>query len=153
MLSMTQTVACSEHSSEFSQALVQSTPIIFFDGDCVMCSGLVDVLLQIDREGIFRLTPLQGQTAKQVLPPFPPNREAWSIYYLDRNGLYAQSDAVIQIFKQLGGLWSVIGMVQAVPTSFRDRMYRIIAQNRYRLFGRRATCRMPSELEKKRFLP
>jgi predicted DCC family thiol-disulfide oxidoreductase YuxK len=150
---MAQTLSSPNHPAELEQPLAQNAPIIFFDGDCVMCSGLVDFLLQIDREGIFRLTPLQGQTAKQVLPPLPTNREAWSIYYLDQDGLYAQSDAVIQIFKRLGGLGSVMGAVQWAPQSFRDRLYCMIARNRYRLFGRRTTCRMPSDAEKERFLP
>jgi predicted DCC family thiol-disulfide oxidoreductase YuxK len=150
---MTHTISYPERSSEFSPDWVHGTPIIFFDGDCVMCSGLVDVLLHLDREGIFRLTPLQGKTAQQVLPPLPANREAWSIYYLDQDGLYAQSDAVIQICKRLGGLGAVIGAVQWVPQSFRDRIYCMIARNRYRLFGRRAACRIPSDSEKERFLP
>lgn len=128
-------------------------PIVFFDGECVMCNGFVDLLLKVDPVGTILIAPLQGQTAKQYLPPLPIDRKAWSIYYHDRGHLYDQSDAFIQICKRLGGVWSVFRMVGWIPRPIRDRIYRLIARNRYRLFGRRATCRMPSALEQKRFLP
>lgn len=148
----------------------EDRPIIFFDGDCVMCNGFVDLLLQIDTKELFYISPLQGETARQYLPPLPHNREEWSIYYLDPASsspapssarssdsspyqLYAQSDAVIQIWRRLGGLWSVAALGGGIPPFIRDAVYRMVARNRYRLFGRRETCRMPSEAERSRFLP
>lgn len=128
-------------------------PIVFFDGECVMCNGFVDLLIKIDPLVMVRVAPLQGQTARQYLPPLPQHREDWSIYYLDHRSLYAQSDAFIHICRRLGGIWAVLSLVSLIPRPVRDFVYRIIARNRYRWFGRRSTCRMPSEQEKKRFLP
>lgn len=146
-------------------------PIIFFDGDCVMCNGFVDLLLQIDSKELFYLSPLQGKTAQRYLPPLPHNREEWSIYYLDTDldpdyldpdypdtaqsstPLYSQSDAVIQICRRLGGIWSLVAVGNGIPSFVRDAVYRLVARNRYRLFGRRSTCRMPTAAERSRFLP
>lgn len=136
-----------------SQPVSIQQPIVFFDGECVMCNGFVDILLKVDPLGIILIAPLQGQTAKQYLPPLPIDREAWSIYYRDESELYDQSDAFIQVCKRLGGVWSAFNAIRLIPRPVRDRIYRFIACNRYRLFGRRATCRMPSESERERFLP
>jgi predicted DCC family thiol-disulfide oxidoreductase YuxK len=54
-------------------------PIVFFDGDCVMCNGFLDWLMVIDRSALFRVAPLQGETAERLLPPLPQNPEDWSI--------------------------------------------------------------------------
>jgi predicted DCC family thiol-disulfide oxidoreductase YuxK len=118
-----------------------------------MCNGFVDLLIKIDPLMTILVAPLQGQTARQYLPPLPQNREDWSIYYLDHRSLYAQSDAFIHICRRLGGIWTLLSLVSIIPRPVRDFVYRIIARNRYRWFGRRSTCRMPSEQEKKRFLP
>ena len=132
---------------------VVDQPIVFFDGECVMCNSFVNALLRIDPAGKILIAPLQGTTARQYLPPLPTVRDAWSIYYQDETDLYQQSDAFVQICKRLGGPWSVLGIMGLIPLAVRDRIYRLIASNRYRLFGRRATCRMPDESEKERFLP
>lgn len=136
-----------------SQTVSTQQPIVFFDGECVMCNGFVDILLKVDPQGTILIAPLQGQTARQYLPPLPLEREAWSIYYRDETGLYNQSDAFIQVCKRLGGIWSIFAAIGVMPRPIRDRIYRLVARNRYRLFGRRSTCRMPSESEQKRFLP
>lgn len=132
---------------------VKDLPIIFFDGECNLCNGFVDLILQIDRDSIFHLTPLQGKTAAQLLPPLPNDREAWSIFYLDEHQFYSQSDAAIQIAKRLGGLWAILGIGEFLPSTARDHLYRIVASNRYRWFGQRPTCRVPTEPEQARFLP
>jgi predicted DCC family thiol-disulfide oxidoreductase YuxK len=142
-----------EPIAPFQQKSLESIPIIFFDGECNLCNGFVDLLLQIDRDGIFHLSPLQGKTAAQFLPPLPNDREAWSIFYLDEHQLYSQSDAAIQIAKRLGGLWTTLGISELLPSTARDHLYRIVASNRYRWFGQRATCRVPTEQEQARFLP
>ncbi len=143
----------SSQQASHSQTAALKQPIVFFDGDCVMCNGFVDILLEVDPAATILIAPLQGQTARQCLPPLPTDRADWSIYYQDEHDLYEQSDAFIQVCKRLGGGWSVFRGIGLMPRPIRDRIYRIIARNRYRLFGRRATCRLPSEMEQDRFLP
>ena len=127
-------------------------PIIFFDGDCILCSGFVDILLKIDPTGRVLIATLQGQTAQRYLPSLPQAREEWSIFYLDQNGLYDQSDAFVQLCDYIGGFWAILGMIWIIPAPIRNTIYRFIARNRYRCFGRRSTCRTPTAKEKQRFL-
>lgn len=99
------------------------------------------------------IAPLQGETAAQLLPPLPTDVEAWSMFYLDQTGLYDQSDAALKVAERLGGLWSIVAALQVIPQPIRNVVYRTVASNRYRWFGKRATCRVPTEEERSRFLP
>lgn len=128
-------------------------PIVFFDGECIMCNQFVDILLNIDRLGTIMIAPLQGETAAKLLPTLPNNREEWSIFYIDRGQIVDQSDAFLNICLRLGGIWSILSWLKIIPRSIRNYIYRVIARNRYRLFGKRSTCRIPNEQEKSRFLP
>lgn len=130
-----------------------SSRIVFFDGECVLCNGFLDWMIAIDRSAQLQVAPLQGETAKRLLPPLPHNPEEWSIYFLDETGLYAQSEAVVQILRRLGGIWTLFSIAGIIPVSLRDMVYRIVASNRYRILGKRDTCRIPSEPERSRFLP
>jgi predicted DCC family thiol-disulfide oxidoreductase YuxK len=128
-------------------------PIVFFDGQCVMCNGFLDWMMAIDRSALLRVAPLQGETAKRLLPPLSPNPKEWSIYVLDETGLYSQSAAVIQILRRLGGFWALLTVGGVVPVALRDAVYRVVASNRYQILGKRETCRVPSEKDRSRFLP
>ncbi len=128
-------------------------PIVFFDGVCGMCNRFVDLLLKVDRRGIFLFAPLQGETARSLLPPLPADPAAWSMLYLDERGLHDQSDASLEVYRRLGGLWSVLALARFVPRFLRTPVYRWIARNRYNWFGRRDACRVPTPAERERFLP
>ncbi len=128
-------------------------PIVFFDGECVMCNGFLDWMMTIDRSVLLRVSPLQGETARRLLPPLPHNPEEWSIYFLDETRLYSQSEAVVQILRRLGGFWAMLSVAGVVPVGVRDVVYRSVASNRYRILGKRDTCRLPNEQERSRFLP
>jgi predicted DCC family thiol-disulfide oxidoreductase YuxK len=127
--------------------------IIFFDGECNLCNGFVNLLLDIDRHQLFKFAPLQGETAARLLPPLSSDRSQWSIFYLEGDNLYSQSDAAIEIAQSLGGFWSLLTIGRLVPPTIRDRAYRSIASNRYLWFGRLDTCRLPNPADRDRFLP
>ncbi|MEB3229974.1 MAG: DCC1-like thiol-disulfide oxidoreductase family protein [Leptolyngbyaceae bacterium] len=128
-------------------------PIVFFDGECVMCNRFVDLLLHLDPDGVMAIAPLQGETARQLLPPLPGSPERWSIYYLDETGLFSQSTAALKISQRLGGGWSCLGIFLGVPQPIRDGIYRLVARNRYQIMGKYSTCRVPSDKDRDRFLP
>jgi predicted DCC family thiol-disulfide oxidoreductase YuxK len=134
-------------------SLSPSHPVIFFDGVCVMCNRFVDLVLRADRHGVFRFAPLQGETARALLPCQPADPGAWSMLYLDERGLHDESDASLEVYRRLGGWWSLLAWLRIVPRSIRNPVYRVIARNRYRLFGRRRACRVPTAAERDRFLP
>ncbi len=132
---------------------LEKHPIIFFDGVCDLCNRAVDSIVKADRNRIFRFSPLQGETARALLPPFSETPESWSMIYMDENGLYDQSDATVEICRRLGGFWGLLGLIRAVPRFIRHPIYRFIARNRYRWFGKKDTCRIPTHQERARFLP
>lgn len=127
-------------------------PIIFFDGVCGMCNSFVDLILRLDRKQTFLFAPLQGETARELLPPLPKDAMEWSMIYLDEAGLHDESDASLEVYRRLGGLWRVLGFLRYVPRLIRNPVYRVIARNRYRWFGKKETCRIPSKEERERFL-
>lgn len=137
---------------DFSR-LPEAKATVFFDGECLLCNSFVDFIIRIDKASILRIAPLQGDTAQQLLPSLPENTEEWSIYYIEAGKIYDQSDAVLRVLRRLGGIWYWLSFALVIPRSIRNFVYRRIARNRYRWFGRRATCRMPTEQEKARFLP
>lgn len=128
-------------------------PIIFFDGVCGMCNAFVNIVLRADRKGIFLFAPLQGTTARELLPPLDADPREWSMIYLDETAVHDQSDASLQVYRRLGGLWWLLSLARFVPRRVRNPVYRIIARNRYRWFGKRDVCRVPTPQERARFLP
>jgi predicted DCC family thiol-disulfide oxidoreductase YuxK len=129
------------------------TPILFFDGVCGLCNRLVDFLLRADRRRRFRFAPLQGTTARELLSPSRRERGMQSVIYLDEAGVRDRSDAVLEVCRRLGGVWSIASLMRIVPRPIRDGAYGVLARNRYRWFGRRDSCRVPAEHERERFLP
>jgi predicted DCC family thiol-disulfide oxidoreductase YuxK len=129
-----------------------SKPIIFYDDVCVMCNGFVNLILSVDRRRQFLFAPLGGETSGKILPPLPDDPGQWSMVYVDESGVHDQSDASLEVYRRLGGLWWFLSLAQVFPRSIRNPVYRVIARNRYRWFGKRDTCRLPTAEEKTRFL-
>lgn len=128
-------------------------PIIFFDGVCGVCNTFVNMVLRADRKGVFLFAPLQGTTARKLLPPRSPDPRDWSLILLDENGIHDQLDASMQIYRRLGGLWTVLSWLRFLPRFITTPCYRLFARHRYRVGGRHPTCRVPAPQERERFLP
>jgi predicted DCC family thiol-disulfide oxidoreductase YuxK len=139
------------HDSLLAQAGVRK-PIIFFDDVCVMCNGFVNLLLRVDRRQQFLFAPLGGETSRKILPPLPIDPGQWSMIYVDEAGIHDQSDASLEVYRRLGGIWWLLSLGQLFPRWIRNPIYRVLARNRYRWFGKRDTCRLPTAEEKARFL-
>ncbi len=147
-----------------SMALAQNTgaaatertrehPIVFFDGVCVLCNGFVDRVMRADHAGILRFAPLQGETARALLPPLGDDPMQWSVLYLDERGLHTRTDASLEILRRVGGTGSLFGLLRFIPRPIRDAVYGAVVRRRYRWFGERSTCRLPTPAERARFLP
>ncbi len=124
--------------------------IIFFDGVCSLCNAFVDFLISRDKKKNFRYAPLQGQTATERLPL--SRVKLASVVYLKDGMMLTQSDAALEMLSDLGGVWSLVSILKLVPHSLRDSIYSVIATNRYKWFGRRETCRLPTKDERTLFL-
>jgi predicted DCC family thiol-disulfide oxidoreductase YuxK len=127
-------------------------PVIFYDDVCVMCNGFVNMILRADRRQQFLFAPLGGETSSKILPALPSDPGAWSMVYVDEAGIHDQSDASLEVYRRLGGAWWLLSLARFFPRWIRNPVYRIIARNRYRWFGKHETCRLPSPEEKARFL-
>lgn len=127
-------------------------PVIFFDDVCVMCNGFVNFMLRVDRRQQFLFAPLRGETASKLLPPLSDDPTTWSMVYVDESGIHDQSDASLEVYRRLGGAWWLLSLARFVPRAIRNPVYRVLARNRYRWFGKRETCRLPSPEERARFL-
>lgn len=135
----------------------QGKPILFFDGVCGLCNRFVDLMLKADSRNRFRYAPLQGETAQRVLGPQDQAQtqagDPDSFVFLENDRRYEQSSAVLLALRRLGGAWRLVALLYVFPRPVRDIVYRIVARNRYRWFGRRAECRLPTPEERDRFLP
>jgi predicted DCC family thiol-disulfide oxidoreductase YuxK len=127
-------------------------PIIFFDDVCAMCNTFVNLMLTIDRKQRFLFAPLGGETSRKILPPLPEDPSDWSMIYVDEAGIHDQSDASLQVYRRLGGIWWLLSLARFIPRGIRNPAYRVLARNRYRWFGKRDTCRLPTAEERARFL-
>ena len=133
--------------------LIMDNPIILFDGVCNFCNYWVTFAIKRDRKNKLKFTPLQGETAKQLLPQFHINPSSLSsVIFIDNGKAYTQSSAAIQICKHLDGGWKLFYALIIIPKFMRDGLYNIIARNRYKWFGKKESCMIPTPELKERFL-
>ena len=126
---------------------------ILFDAACVLCSANAQFVLRHDRRRRFRLASMQGEAGAALfrahgLDPADPE----SIRVIDGDRVWRDSDAVLAIYAGLGRRWRAAAVLRAVPRALRGPVYRLVARNRYRLFGRRETCWVPSPEDRDRVL-
>ena len=124
--------------------------VILFDGVCGLCNAWVDFVLKQDSEGKFQFAPLQGKFASEFATM--EANELSSIVYRVEGVNFKKSGAVLRILRDLGGIWSIAWIFWLIPFFVRDPFYSIFAMNRYRLFGKREKCRIPTVEQSQRFL-
>lgn len=125
--------------------------IIFFDGVCGLCNGFVDYMLKIDKKGVFKFSPLQSEYARTHLSASDVN-DLKSIVVLIDGRTYRQAQGVLKAMSQLGGVWKLGSVLGELPEGLLNWGYDLVAHNRYRLFGKRETCRLPTPEERSRFI-
>lgn len=128
-------------------------PILVFDGVCVLCSGLARFLLRHDTRRQFRLLAAQTPLGTALYRHFGLEPVAYETNLLIDDGqVWFKSEGSIRIFERLGFPWSLVTLGRLLPRPVRDRLYDVVARNRYRWFGVRQTCYMPERSEADRFL-
>jgi predicted DCC family thiol-disulfide oxidoreductase YuxK len=131
---------------------VTPTPVVYFDGVCGLCNRFVDFLLEHDPSRRLRFAPIQGPTAASRLPGTATEPPATIVLEEDGRFWY-RSAAVLRILHHLGGGWRLTAVARVIPRPLRDLVYDWIARHRYRWFGKRDSCRMPTPEERELFLP
>ena len=126
--------------------------ILFFDGYCTLCNGLVDWVMKMDHHHRIQFASLQGETARQHLHLNPESVDFDTVIYFKEGRSFERSNAILELLKDLGGFWIVLYVLKLIPVFLRDSVYNWVAKNRFRFFGRRETCRLPTPAEKSRLL-
>lgn len=120
-------------------------PIIVFDAECILCTANAQFVLKHDHNRHFRLASMQKDVGAALYRRFgidPANPESMIVVAGDR--LFRDSDAVLAVYAGLGWPWKGIAVLRFIPRILRDPAYRWLARNRYRIFGRRDACWVPS---------
>jgi predicted DCC family thiol-disulfide oxidoreductase YuxK len=129
--------------------------IVLFDGVCNLCNGTVQFIIRRDPQGRFRFASQQSEAGRELLRKhglLEVGGVAQSIVVLEGERVYLESDAALRILYRLGGAWRLAHALWIVPRPLRDWIYRLVARNRYRLFGRREQCMIPTPELRQRFL-
>jgi predicted DCC family thiol-disulfide oxidoreductase YuxK len=133
-------------------------PIIVFDGYCVLCSGWVSFVLRHDRRATYRLLPAQSPLGHALYVHYGLDPQNFETYILIERGVaWFKSQATLRmtqglVNQGLGFPWSLAAILRVVPSPWLDRLYGAVARNRFRFFGKRATCFAPDPRHDDRFL-
>lgn len=136
-----------------SLATSDQHPIIVFDAMCVLCSANAQFVLRHDHRGLFRLASMQNDVGRELYSQFgidPDDPE--TLIVVQGNKALRDTDAIFAIWSGLGWPWRALTALRLVPRPIRNPLYRLIARNRYRMFGRRQTCWLPDADQAARIL-
>lgn len=133
--------------------MIDEKQIILFDGVCNFCNFWVNFVIKRDKKDLFRFAALQSEKAKEFSDKFNFDTSSMNTFVLiDGDHLYTKSTAALKICKQLTGPIKIFYPFISLPKIFRDFIYDLVAQNRYKFFGKRGSCRIPTAEEKLKFL-
>ena len=127
--------------------------IILFDGVCNFCDSSVNFIIDRDKKNIFKFSALQSEKGQEILEYFKlPKDDFDSFVFIENDKVFKKSSAALKIANKLGGLWKLFYPLIIIPKFIRDFFYSLIANNRYKLFGRKDVCRIPTPELKQKFL-
>jgi len=127
-------------------------PVVFFDGVCNLCNSSINFIIKRDRKGLFRFSPLQGKYATTALPAELTNKERLPSLVLLDTQVKVKSTAALSIAKRLTGLWPLLYVFIVIPAFVRHLIYDFVAKNRYKWFGKKDQCMIPTSDLKDRFI-
>jgi predicted DCC family thiol-disulfide oxidoreductase YuxK len=132
--------------------------LVLYDGVCGLCSRLLQFLLQHDGRGVFAFASLQGEIGRTTVARFGGNPDELDSFYVLTNyrtnnpRMFSRSCAALFVAGELGWPWKMATVFRILPTSILDRVYNVVARNRYRVFGRSEQCLIPRPEFRGRFI-
>ncbi|MEA4976595.1 MAG: thiol-disulfide oxidoreductase DCC family protein [Paludibacter sp.] len=127
--------------------------IVLFDGVCNLCIGIVNFIIKRDSKNRFRFAALQSESGQMLLKEYGiSSTDINTLIYISGKQFLDKSSAALNILKDLGGVWRFFYVFIYIPAPIRDFLYHQITKIRYRIFGKRSSCMIPSPGVKERFL-
>jgi predicted DCC family thiol-disulfide oxidoreductase YuxK len=136
----------------------KSNPVILYDGVCGLCNRLVQFVLKRDQRDQFRFAALQSDMANTTLQRHNRDSHDLDTFYVVVNygqpteRLLERSDAILFLLNRLGGVWKLATLGKVLPRILRNRIYQVVATNRYRVFGKFESCMLPEPKHRAKFL-
>lgn len=135
----------------------EGRPVVLFDGVCNLCAGAVRFIIRRDRRARFRFAALQSDVGRRILAAAKigipgPGETPRSLILFAGGKVYRGSTAALLILAGLGRAWPFVAALLVIPAPLRNLVYRFVARNRYRWFGRKTVCEVPRTDESWRFL-
>lgn len=132
---------------------MKQQPVILFDGICNFCNSAVNFTIKRDKKAIIQFAPLQTEKGRMFLRQYNlPTNEMKSFVFIEDGKAYTRSTAALRVCRYLRGLWPLCFAFIIVPRFIRDGIYDWIAKHRYKWFGVKQECMMPTPEVRKRFL-
>jgi predicted DCC family thiol-disulfide oxidoreductase YuxK len=132
---------------------MKQQPVILFDGICNFCNSAVNFTIKRDKKAIIQYAPLQTEKGRMFLRQYNlPTSEMKSFVFIEDGKAYTRSTAALRVCRYLRGIWPLCFALMIVPRFIRDGIYDWIAKHRYKWFGVRQECMMPTPDVRKRFL-
>ncbi|MFT7386539.1 MAG: putative DCC family thiol-disulfide oxidoreductase YuxK [Nonlabens sp.] len=131
----------------------QSQDIVLFDGVCNLCNAAILFIIKRDKNNRFKFAPLESDTGKELLSMHQiDSSKIDSIVLISGDSAFAKAGAALRISKHLTGLWPLLYSLVIIPRCISDVVYDFIARNRYKWFGKKESCMIPTPELKSKFL-
>lgn len=133
--------------------MTETNPILLFDGECNLCNGSVQFVIERDKKGKVKFCSIQSETGEKLMSKHNiPNNYLASIILIENNKIYYKSTAALRLSKHMDSLWPSLFAFIIIPAFIRNWVYDFIAKNRYKWFGKTETCWIMTPELKDRFL-
>lgn len=134
--------------------LENNKQLILFDGVCNLCDASVQYIIKHDKKDVFRYAALQSDVGEKIIKKFDIDRNKTDsiLLYSEENGIYYKSTAALKIASKLGFPRNLMVVFLIIPAVIRNSAYEFIARNRYKWYGKKEACMIPSPELKSKFL-
>jgi predicted DCC family thiol-disulfide oxidoreductase YuxK len=133
--------------------VISSSPVVLFDGMCNLCNRAVQFIIKRDKKKQFLFASLQGEAGSNLLKKFDLPADLFNSFILiEGEKVYTRSTAALRIARKLNGCWKLLYGLMIIPRFLRNAVYNVIAKKRYKWFGKRNECMIPTPELKERFL-
>ena len=133
--------------------LTESPPVLLFDGVCTLCDRTVQFVLDHDRNGRIQFASIQSEAGRVLMSQCGlQSGSVDSVVFVEGDRCHLRSDAALRVARHLAPPWRWLSALRVVPRPLRDKVYDWVAHNRYRWFGTRPACRVPTPETRARFL-